>query len=255
MNLDQVLDQARQAVEKGDRETGKRLLVSLLHANPRHVPAWLLLSDIVDSDQQREDCLHRVLALDPGHPLALEKLGTRPLAHPRSGSAAPRGTAAPSSLSMEEIAERTGILEQPVEREIPPSQPSGYLADEHLRRRGYRYVMLAGALVFTLLLGLVLLLLIVSTIIPQAQEKRRPAIEPVLYTATLWCLPCEQAGTPIILWEQAGDGISRGAKVGELPHGTLVSVLAEKWSEAEGRMYYRVSADGQQGWVPDSFFK
>jgi hypothetical protein len=52
-----------------------------------------------------------------------------------------------------------------------------------------------------------------------------------------------------------GDGVSRGAKVGELKHNTPVSVLAESWSEAEERTYLKVSAQGQKGWVPGTFVR
>ena len=119
--------------------------------------------------------------------------------------------------------------------------------------------MLAGAMTFTMVCGLVLLIFTVTNVVPQAKDRMKPTPEPVLYTATLWCPPCEQAGSPVILWEKVGDGISRGGKVGELPHNTSVSVLAEQWSEAEERPYFRVAAEGPsgyaQGWVPATFIK
>ena len=117
--------------------------------------------------------------------------------------------------------------------------------------------MLAGAMGLTLMCGLALLALIVTRIVPQAQEQMRPALrpEPVLYVATLWCLPCEQAGSLIVLWEQVGDGVSRGAKTGELPHDTPVEVLAREWSAPEQRAYFKVAAEGQEGWVPATFVK
>jgi hypothetical protein len=115
--------------------------------------------------------------------------------------------------------------------------------------------MLAGALLFTMLGGLFLLILTVTTVVPKAQERMKPTPESVLYMATLWCPPCEQAGSQVILWEKIGDGVSRGRKTGELPHDTAVSVLDKVWSEPEGRIYFRVVAEGQKGWVPETFIK
>ena len=123
------------------------------------------------------------------------------------------------------------------------------------RTRGYRNTMAAGALSLSLLCGLVFLVFVIRDIVPRAQERLRPTPEPVLYIATLWCLPCEQAGSSIVLWEKVGDGISRGGKTGELPHNTEVAVTAEEWSVQEERTYYRVTAGGQTGWVPETFIK
>jgi len=123
------------------------------------------------------------------------------------------------------------------------------------RTRGYRNTMAAGALSLSLLCGLLLLAFVIRDIVPRAQQRLRPTPEPVLYVATLWCLPCEQAGSAIILWEKVGDGVSRGGKSGELPHDTQVAVMAEEWSVQEERTYYRVTADGQTGWVPETFIK
>ncbi len=115
--------------------------------------------------------------------------------------------------------------------------------------------MLAGAMLLTLMCGLTLLVITVTRIVPQAQERMRPTPEVVLYTATLWCPACEKANSAIILWEKVGDGVSRGAKVGELRHSTPVSVLAESWSAAERQTYLKVAAQGQKGWVPEVFVR
>jgi hypothetical protein len=115
--------------------------------------------------------------------------------------------------------------------------------------------MLAGALTLTLICGLAMLLITITTVVPQAQERLRPTLEPVLYSATLWCLPCDEAGSPVILWEKIGDGTTRGGKIGELYHGTPVDVLGEAWSAAENRTYYRIAAQGQKGWVPETFVR
>jgi hypothetical protein len=115
--------------------------------------------------------------------------------------------------------------------------------------------MLAGALTLTLIGGLVLLAVVATAIVPQARERMRPTREPVLYVATLWCQPCEQAGHPVALWDNAGDGESRGNKSGELAHDTEVEVLEERRSETEERAYVRVRGNGQTGWVPEALIR
>jgi hypothetical protein len=115
--------------------------------------------------------------------------------------------------------------------------------------------MAAGALSLTMICGLILLIVIANVVVPRAQERMRPTPEPVLYTATLWCPPCEQANSPIVLWERVGNGESRGSKIGELAHDTEVSVLAEEWSEPEQRAYIKVMSGEQKGWLPETFVK
>ena len=62
------------------------------------------------------------------------------------------------------------------------------------RRKAYLSVMLAGAMTVTLLCGLLLLLLTVTQLIPQARKRIELASEPPAPTATLWCPECERAG-------------------------------------------------------------
>ena len=42
-------------------------MVELIQANPTNEQAWLWLSQVVDTEQQREDCLTRVLKINPGN--------------------------------------------------------------------------------------------------------------------------------------------------------------------------------------------
>jgi hypothetical protein len=252
MDRSEILQQAIQSIKTDDKATGKRLLAQILRAEPDNVRAWLWMSGVVDTDAQRRDCLLRVLALDPEN--ATARAGLARLSAP--------GTDA-RSLAKDEVQPSTMFTVAEVEAEPPlaaqrgatraPEQDRFPPLDETQRRRGYRNIMLAGAMMFTMMCGLVLLFITVTTVVPQAQERIKPTPEPVLYTATLWCLPCEQAGSPVILWEKVGDGVSRGGKTGELPHSTEVSVLAAEWSAPEKRTYFKITAEGQKGWVPETF--
>ena len=279
MNARQTLEQAKQAIHDGDRETGRRLLAQILYVNPNDVSAWVWMSDTVDSEAQRRECLQRALALDPTNQAAYSRLVPRQddsdgsisaswdhrqtghnhlegaLAQPVPERRATDRDAAAARQSPLGEAERS-----PIRRKSAAQVPSNGLAfqdplTEEQRKRGHRNIMAAGALVFAMVCGLILLIVIANTVVPQAQERMRPTPEPVLYTVTLWCPPCEQANSPIVLWERVGDGDSRGSKVGELAHDTSVSVLAEEWSEPEQRAYLKVMVDGQKGWLPETFVK
>ncbi len=58
------------AARAGQREHARTLLIRVLEEDPRHIPAWLWLSSVVDRPDAQRDCLERVLALDPGNQAA-----------------------------------------------------------------------------------------------------------------------------------------------------------------------------------------
>ncbi len=60
-----MLQQAINAIKSGDKETGKKLLAEFLETNPKNEKAWLWMTDVVDTDVQRRECLGRVLAINP----------------------------------------------------------------------------------------------------------------------------------------------------------------------------------------------
>jgi len=61
----QILDSAIQAIQYGDRASGMRLLAQVLRADPQNVRAWLWMSEVADTEEQRRECLQRVMAIDP----------------------------------------------------------------------------------------------------------------------------------------------------------------------------------------------
>ena len=65
-----LLQQAIDAIRRGDKATGQRLLAQMLRADPRSETAWLWMSQIVESDAQRLDCLRRILAINPDNAAA-----------------------------------------------------------------------------------------------------------------------------------------------------------------------------------------
>ncbi len=55
----------------GDRDTGRRLLAEIVKSDPQNENAWLWMSSVADTDEQRRQCLERVLAISPDNEIAL----------------------------------------------------------------------------------------------------------------------------------------------------------------------------------------
>jgi tetratricopeptide (TPR) repeat protein len=61
------LQQAIAAIQAGDRKNAQRLLAEILQTDPQNENAWLWLSQIVESEERRQECLQRVLAINPNN--------------------------------------------------------------------------------------------------------------------------------------------------------------------------------------------
>ena len=96
-----TLQQAIAAIKAGDKVGGQRLLAEVIRNDPRNEAAWLWLSAVLDSDEQRRTCLERVLAINPDNATAqqgLARLGStlRPPALSSPGTPPePGGTPSP----------------------------------------------------------------------------------------------------------------------------------------------------------------
>ena len=69
-----TLDEAIQAIQYGDRASGKRLLAQALRTDPQNVRAWLWMSEVADTEEQQRECLQRVVALAPQNKTARTRL-------------------------------------------------------------------------------------------------------------------------------------------------------------------------------------
>jgi len=86
-----TLDLAISAIRSGRKEEGRQLLNLLIQQNPNNEKAWLWMSSVVNTDEQRARCLYHVLAINPNSEIArrgLEVLGivvsdSRPVKVPR----------------------------------------------------------------------------------------------------------------------------------------------------------------------------
>ena len=277
------LERAIEVIQSGDRTTGRHLLAAVLRSEPKNVRAWLWMSDLVDSHAQQLDCLRRVLDLDPTNATARARLVGLDAPQEQQGSAldspireglqhrgtpddatagARTATSTPDGSSVASfglsVFDGAAVPPEALARFKPADSGTAGQSpplDEATRKRGHRNAMASAVLSLTLMCGIVLVLVTVTTVVPQARDRVRISPEAVLYTATLWCPACAQDGNLVILWERVGDGVSRGLNVGELPHNASVSVLAEEWSQQEERSYYLVAAEDQRGWVPGAFIQ
>ena len=77
-----LLQEATIAKQSGDTSLAKQLLSQALIQDPNNQDAWLLMSEVVSDVRLRRNCLERVLAINPGHIVAIKalaKLDTSPL--------------------------------------------------------------------------------------------------------------------------------------------------------------------------------
>ena len=91
------LELAITAIRSGRKEEGRQLLNLLIQQNPNNEMAWLWMSSVVHTDEQRARCLYHVLAINPDNELArrgLQILGivvsdSRPVRVPRDSQPIP----------------------------------------------------------------------------------------------------------------------------------------------------------------------
>lgn len=72
--MDDTLREGIIAARAGQRERARDLLMQVVDHDEKSVQAWLWLSGVVDSLDDRETCLENVLALDPGNDAARKGL-------------------------------------------------------------------------------------------------------------------------------------------------------------------------------------
>ncbi|MCB0192569.1 MAG: hypothetical protein KDJ65_11550 [Anaerolineae bacterium] len=117
------LDLAISAIRAGRREEGRQLLNVLIQQNPNDDKAWLWMSSVVESEEQRARCLYHVLAIDPDNALArkgLDRLGivvsdSRPVKIPRDSQ--------PIRVAKPRLASRQNPPQLPPPQSRPQPQP------------------------------------------------------------------------------------------------------------------------------------
>src|SRR5258706_692977 len=71
---DDLLQQGIAAVRAGQLEQGRQLLAKAIQLNPQSETAWIWMSGVVQTDEQRISCLQQVIAINPNNELALKGL-------------------------------------------------------------------------------------------------------------------------------------------------------------------------------------
>jgi hypothetical protein len=74
MDITDTLKRAIAAAKAGRKAEARRLLETVLDADERNERAWLWLSDVVESDEERIVCLENVLTINPENEMARKGL-------------------------------------------------------------------------------------------------------------------------------------------------------------------------------------
>ena len=72
--VDELVRAGVTAVKEKRRAEARALLEEAVARSPDHVQAWLWLSSVVETPQEREACLERALEIEPGHEMAQKGL-------------------------------------------------------------------------------------------------------------------------------------------------------------------------------------
>jgi hypothetical protein len=100
MNLDDMLREGIAAAKAGQRERARELLMRVVDLDERNAIAWLWLSGVVDSLDDREVCMENVLAIDPDNAAAHRGLE---LVRQQKASQAVSADAQPSPFTSEPV--------------------------------------------------------------------------------------------------------------------------------------------------------
>ena len=126
MNEVELLQQAKQAIQAGDKATAQRFLIQVIKQTPRSETAWLWLSAIVDDPAWERECLERVLEINPENPVAKRHFADLILGKSASAPPSPK----PQSAHVQPQAPQSQPTPQPP---VSPPVPCPYCA-EPIRR-------------------------------------------------------------------------------------------------------------------------
>jgi hypothetical protein len=65
MSSEYLLNQAIKAINSGNKQSGQWLLTELLNDDPYNEEGWLWMALVVESEEERLQCLEQVLAINP----------------------------------------------------------------------------------------------------------------------------------------------------------------------------------------------
>jgi len=106
-DVDRLLKEGIAAVKSGQRTKARALLQEVVRQRPNDATAWLWLSGAVETDDERRQCLERILAFDPNNAHAIRGLQKlRPSTTPIQGAFEPTRVGTEESLFPQSERER-----------------------------------------------------------------------------------------------------------------------------------------------------
>lgn len=141
--VDNLLREGITAVKAGQRAKARALLQRVLRERPNDVSTWLWLSGAVETDDERRECLEKVLEIDPDNPHAkkgLQKLPPRvapPQEIPVSAQIAAEEPSTPPSVATEKSPTSPAL----------PAERHRHLLEEEVKwytSRGWQVVFQSG---------------------------------------------------------------------------------------------------------------
>jgi hypothetical protein len=108
-NCMDLMNALRQRIETGDREGALRALAAILRADPRNVPAWMLLAALIKDPARQADCYRQVLRLDPANPQATARLRALTLKIPEAPPQSPGQRGAESYIHAKKPGRLAGL--------------------------------------------------------------------------------------------------------------------------------------------------
>lgn len=130
-NPDVTLQQAIDAVQNGEREEAKRLLVDVLRADPRNEVAWLWMSAAVQTRTERVRCLEQAYEINPRNEKviqALQALGIEvappPEPEPEPAPQAPGDVPIPTAEAVERASREAETLLRAYQAAYAPPEPA-----------------------------------------------------------------------------------------------------------------------------------
>lgn len=253
MNL--LAQQGIEAARAGKRALAQDLLLRALRQDRTNVDAWLWLSEVVDSDQEKLECLEYVVVLQPHNLLAwhgIEILRRRIEAQAEDGIPSTTSTFSDAQPFIGE--EETGVdIQGPEPASLPAGGPSTPAGDWVLpesdgwtpesnevkeKRANKSWILIAGAVAVMIIAAAFFFAFHKA---PQAPEPPLPAMTPVVKTEipTLMAL---QAISPLTQLTSTANGGSAPA----LPKATRTPLATATFSPPGERIARELTQIGQQ---------
>jgi len=142
-DIDNLLKEGIAAVKAGQCTRARALLKEVLRQRPRDITAWLWLSGAVGTDDERRQCLERVLEIEPNNPHA--KKGLQRLS-PRIAPSQRVLTTVPATIKKPPTTSPIVSIESPLKAAppvTPAHPPASVLLDQEaawLTRHGWEII-------------------------------------------------------------------------------------------------------------------